>query len=607
MSLIHEEVVDMLNSSYYRREVEANFGKLAKRFVRANREICEAEGVKEYYIQLALSGSMSFEKWKNLSAIPFSSKRLFQAFREFLPISTRMVLDELIWRDTMSDIEIQDEFGLIIYDKKVHTYHTNYSRTTYSLLADYSFFSHRNYTNTYGYGEHRGIKFDLFLKPPLRKLLSQYYDKPEEGDFKAITDLEETQYIYEGEQDILLEFPRLLAYKGQQQIKTTTKGRPAASTINKMRRKLKIKEFYPDAEEKELMNLRSHLLAGLVVASKDNSVSTDVAGQLKNLINDTYVSRRFESAPNVLLYLKGLGYLQSGESKQPEAELLKIFRQMPIGEWVSLENFVDVVKYNFYDVAPVTGWAAANRLYYAKKIEGAHHTYVEKTYIEGDKYQKSLHVPFIKGTCFLFAAYGLLDLAHSEPNVDEVGVTCQSYYDELKYVRLTALGAYVLGLTSEYVAPTSISQSTIALSDDSLTIIIDETDTTAPIVLEPYTQRVSPNRFRTDFSFFLKGVANKKQLDDKINLFKQSVKTDIPPNWAAFFEELSRKIDPFKPIKNVKIFSIPASNEELLRLIAKDPVFQQICFKAEGYLIIVTNKNLPKFKKRMQEFGYLLS
>lgn len=607
MSNIHDEVVDMFGSNYYRREVEDHFGKLAKKFVRANKEICEAEGIKGYYTQLALTGSMSHAKWKDLSAIPFSTKRLFQAFREFLPISTRMVLDELIWRDMMSDIEIQKEFDLVIYNKKVREYGNNYTQTYYSLLADYSLFSKRDYTNSYSRREHEGIKYDLFLKPPLRKLLSQYYDKPEEANFKAITELEKTQYVYEGEQDILLEFPRILAYKGQQQIKTTTKGRPAASTINKMRRKLKIKEFYPDVAEKELINLRTHLLAGLAVASKDNTVSTDVAGQLKNLIRETYVSKRFESAPNVLLYLKGLGYLQRGESKEPEAEILEIFKQMPMGEWVSVENILDVIKYNFYDVAPVSGWAAANRLYYAEKIEGANYTYTDKTYIEGNLYHKSLHIPFVKGTCFLFAAYGLLDMAHSEPNVEKVGETCQSYYDKLKYVRLTALGSYVLGLTSEYIVPNSISQSTISLSDDSLTITIDESDTTAPIVLEPYTQRVSPNRFRTDFSFFLKGVANKKQLDDKITLFKQSVKVDIPPNWAAFFEELAQKIDPFKPVRNVKIFSIPASNDELLRLIAKDPVFQKICFKAEGYLIIVTNKNLPKFKKRMQEFGYLMS
>ena len=602
---LHGEVVRILDSNYYRREIEHKMGKVAKKFVKANREFCEEEGISEDYVNLALGGSMSFAKWKNLAAIPFSSKTLFQAFREFLPENVRLILDELIWVDTLSNETIERKFDIKIYETKTTKYASGYTNTTHGLLPEYSFFSFYNH-NPHGYA-HKEASFTLFLKPEFRKLLSQYYDKPEGADFKAVTDLEDTQYIYEGEQDILLELPRIIAYKGQQQIKTTTKGRPQASTINKMRRKLNIKEFYPDAEEKELLNLRTHLLAGLVVATREATVSSDVVGQLKDLIKDTYVSKRFQSAPNILLYLKGTGYLQHGEMKQPEATILKVFKQLPVGEWVSLSNFEDVVKYNFYDIAPVTGYGAANRLFYVQKIEGAHHTYTEKTYIEGNLYYDSLHVPFIKGTCFLFAALGLLDMAHSEPNVDNIGETCKSYYDKLKYVRLTALGAYVLDLTSEYAAPAAISQSTITLSDDSLTIIIDESDTTAPIVLEPYTQRVSPNRFRTDFSFFLKGVANKKQLNDKITLFKQSVKTDIPPNWTSFFEELDRKIDPLKAVKNVKIFSIPTTNEELLQLIAKDPVFQQICFKAEGYLIIVTNKNMPKFKQRLQEFGYLLS
>ena len=88
MSNIHSEVVEMLHENYYRREVEANFSKLVKKFVKANMELCKEEGMESEHIGYALGSSMSYIKLKKLVAIPFSTQNLFDAFREFLPKST---------------------------------------------------------------------------------------------------------------------------------------------------------------------------------------------------------------------------------------------------------------------------------------------------------------------------------------------------------------------------------------------------------------------------------------------------------------------------------------------------------------------------------------
>jgi hypothetical protein len=199
-----------------------------------------------------------------------------------------------------------------------------------------------------------------------------------------------------------------------------------------------------------------------------------------------------------------------------------------------------------------------------------------------------------------------LDVAYDTPDVSEMGKTTQSPYDGLQYIRLNKLGAFVLAKTAEYEEPSVISKSSITLSTDSLTIVVDEADTTAPVILEPYTHRVSPNRFRTDFGFFLKNTKTKQELEDKITLFKQSVKVDIPDNWEVFFKELRQKIDPLTPVKDVFVFQIPTDNPELLRLIAKDVTLRKYCLKAEGYHIIVPKKNMSRFRKRLGEFGYLL-
>jgi len=192
-------------------------------------------------------------------------------------------------------------------------------------------------------------------------------------------------------------------------------------------------------------------------------------------------------------------------------------------------------------------------------------------------------------------------------NTMVMGQTCNSPFDGLKYIRLNNLGAYVAGKQTRYDVPQEVRHSTVELSKDSLTIISDKDDPTAAIILEPYTEKVTPNRFKTDFSIFLKGIGDKKELADKIKLFKQSVTEDLPPNWATFFEQLNQKIDPLTNVSTMHVFQIPDNNPDLIKLIARDTKLKSMCFKAEGYHILVPKKKFASFKARLQEFGYLMS
>ncbi len=54
------------------------------------------------------------------------------------------------------------------------------------------------------------------------------------------------------------------------------------------------------------------------------------------------------------------------------------------------------------------------------------------------------------------------------------------------------------------------NSSNIELSKDSLTIITDKDDDTAAIILKPFTERISHNRYRTNYTFFLKDYKNKQ-------------------------------------------------------------------------------------------------
>ncbi|MEM6965684.1 MAG: hypothetical protein AAF573_13030 [Bacteroidota bacterium] len=541
-----------------------------------------------------------------LVPVLFLTKKLFRAFRASLKTEVQEILDALIWEEVLSQDKIEEKFNTVIYTTEEIGVRSNYSFERHEIKKPFLFFKVINH-NRYGYGRNKP-NYSLFILPKLRHHISQFYDPPKGSKIEPVEKLEPTEFIYDtGQQDIFLEIQRIIAYEKQGQIKTSSKLKPQPSTLGKMQRKLNLKEFYPiELVDKPLKTIRTNLIASLMLKNRQQLATLTGTDIFKALFNETY-PKYFSSLLGIMTHLKGVG-LKHYESAFPvEPTLWDILNELPQDEWVSMENIELMIKYNFINIGLVSNYLAENRLYYEVMSEWKGGKYKEKKYIQIKDYDDAITRPLLKGTFFLFAAFGLVDVAYDTPDIEELSKTAYSYHDGLKYVRLTSLGAHLLGRTSEYEMPSEITDTKIKLSKDSLTIISDKNDPTAAVILEPFTDKVTPNRFRTDFGIFLKSVANKEDLQAKINLFKQSVGQDLPENWNTFFKELEQKIDPIRKVSNVSIFKIPEDNPALINLIAKDDVFKKIVMKAEGYQVLVARRNLTKFKTRLQEYGYLMS
>jgi len=520
----------------------------------------------------------------------------------------------LVFEDSLDRETILQRFDFDICEEKTEGRYNNKEYKTRKVEKKFCFFRNKqndrsfaHFYGTYSYG----ADFKFSLPPQLRAIAFQYYEPPKGATLEGLKEINAIHKYTNGERDIFLELPRLIAYAKQGQIKITTKGKPQASTLGKMQRKLNLQEFYPNASEKELKTIRTSLLAALIVIIPKLKNEMESAQLIKMLIKDHYTSK-FSSLHGIITYLKGTGYIDEYYAKSVESDLFNILKQLPQNEWVSIENLEIFLKYQFLDLNIVTKWVASEKLYYnyEEKTEATEwrrsYTETKHTIIES-RYYDSLTLPLVKGTLMLFAAWGLLDVAYRDVNATIIGKTCQSPYDGLQYIRLNKLGAYVVDQEAIYEISDAVGESTIKLSEDSLTIITPENDATASIILEPYAERVSPNRYRTDYPFFLKECRSKKDLENKIKLFKQTVSADLPPNWVNFFKELEGKINPLQKVTNVQILKIPADNSALIKLIARDKTLKKLCIKAEGYHILVEKPKMSRFKKRLQEFGYLLT
>ena len=600
----HTLLTDAFDGGYNSIDLKKSFFSSVKNFVKSNMKLLVEEGIPEKIILLGLRSSMPKMELLLFVTIPFLNKRLFGAYKAFLPSEVARLMDALIWEEFLTQGEIEKRLGFKVYAIKKSGY-SGYEQSY--IKSDFNFF---RYKNTHRFNYRSATKYTLFIEPAVRRIMAIYYDAPEGANLEGITDNPETKHIYtRGEVDIFLELPRLLAYAQQGNIKTSTKGKPQVSTLGKMQRKLNLQEFYPNDSEKVLNLMRSNLLAGLITKLGRGVSSVELSVLVKMLIQ-SYYANQFETIHGVLNFLKGTGHIDTYYIKRVEPHFVQMLSEFPVGKWISIDNVLQYLKFNFIDIQPVKNHVAANKIYYsyAGEVKYGQYSYMEnKHFIDASRYKNAIVIPTIKGTFFLFAAFGLLDIGYDEVDAEVVGQTCDSPYEGLRYIRLTNLGAYVAGKNTEYQLPDEIGKSSIELSSDSLTIISDENDPTAAVVLEPYTEKVSPNRFRTDFPTFLSGIANKKELADKITLFKQTVTADLPPNWQTFFKELERKIDPFGKVTNIKIFKIPTDNPDLIKLIARDATLKKLCFKAEGYHILVAKDKIARFKKRLREFGYLMS
>ena len=589
----------ILDTIYNKQELSGALKATTSMFVRQHEALCEEQGIDKFQIDLAYAKTLNKALLTTLISIPFKNKILFEAYKEILVDEVRVILDELIWVKELSHQEIQERFDISIYDKSKSRY--TYSVPTYRIKPQFGIFA-RQIHHAYG----QAIpEMSLFLPKEVRSYLMQFSEPPKGAAFEPIAKIEPTDYVYQGEQDILSDLPRIVAYRRRGEIKSNNKGVPIASTYGKMQRKLELKEFFPESEEKSLKYLRTGLLASLILAVRHAVVPTDIAGQLKELTCDHFINN-FSSGHGIINYLKGMNRARRDRLQDCEVKTLLMFKEMPVGVWLAFSNIVSFVKYRDYRIEPISTSKAGN-LYYEYFDDEGHGKYSSKKWVSKERYHRSILVPYLKGVCYLFAAYGLLDIAYDTPNVAIMGKTAQSPYDGLKYIRINKLGAYALEKTSTYESSGTLTKTTIRLSEDSLTVIIDENDMISPLILEPFTERVSPNRFRTEADFFLRGVVSRTQLNHKIDTFKTSVSADIPDNWQRFFQALKGRINPLETVSDIRVFHIPNKNKELIQLIAKDPYLQEICLKAEGYHVIVSHKNLPKFKRRLEEFGYFLN
>lgn len=495
--------------------------------------------------------------------------------------------------------KLQNELNILVYDPKTPKPHFSYAKT--EPLSPFKIF---HFGCDSGWGENVGSSNFLYMPNGFCNLLATHYEIPEEAQLNALVDKPKGDFTFEdGDYKFLEELPRFQLYFEQQQIKYSSRMRPVANGLSKITRNLRLAEFFPQSSQNTHKRLRTGFLAGMMpylYAVKKNH--PDHITWIKQFFQKTFA--QVPTVPMTLPDIKGMSSLDVSEMYSLESAFFDILRKLPENSWVSMDSIVSYCTYNSILLEPVRRGEAERILSVEVASFIDDRVFRSQTSVRTRYYHDAIGLPALRGSFFLFAAFGLCDLVYDEVSEAEFGLDYFSAWDKLRAVRRTSFGDYVCDLKETYEVTKSPSFQT-TLSSETLLITTD--NPASKVLFEPFAEQISAAHFRVDEAVFLKNVRSLADLKNKMSLFKQAVQSEMPPNWEAFFQGLLLKIDPLTLFEPCTVFQVPKENLPLIQLLARDHVLKSLIHKAEGYLILVPKTKQAAFKRRLAEFGYLLT
>lgn len=217
---------------------------------------------------------------------------------------------------------------------------------------------------------------------------------------------------------------------------------------------------------------------------------------------------------------------------------------------------------------------------------------------------RQIGIPFFKGLLFYMAAWGWLDIGCREYDVDDV-----SPYDTLEYVRLTALGAYVMGMADQYERPSLPGNETYFELDPDRLIIRSLPDVNPyESLLNDTCIPIGNKRYRMTAETFLAHCKDRVDVQGKIDFFRKYISGDLTQVWTEFFDSLLKRCNPLTThsTDDYVIYSISGDNQQLIHLLANDQVLRKLVIRAENFIFLVPKGSKAKFDLRLKSLGYLL-
>ena len=432
-----------------------------------------------------------------------------------------------------------------------------------------------------------------------------------ENEEAVLTDQpqEEGLHFMNTEEDLLQYYPIINHLYGQEELCAGSNKKISISVIRKCARQTRVQEFFPYSDNLAVKDLRStFLFTTFYHKLKKNALKTK---RKLYPLQEVLVEKPYPQLPPLHLLIHILLPHLSGANfmKMDYTNCLYMFydilselgKKAPNHQWVSVEGMIGNLLRKNACYSHIHLFHNMDFYYNYVKFKNKAN---DKGTVYFDQYRKEVSEPFVRGVLLLLASVGMLDIAYRDYQESDT-----SYVDWLKYVRLTNLGDYAVGISQEY-QPKVVTKEIKYFEIDEEWLMIRTLEDNPPYLsfLEETGIPAGPHRYKFSIESFLSRCTDKNDVAKKIDFFKQTIGTPTSEVWTRFFEALPERCGPFKEVKksNYAIYQIDPDNKDMIHLIGTDPVLKKWVIRAEGFLFLVKKEDLDAFTSEMKKRGYIL-
>ena len=278
--------------------------------------------------------------------------------------------------------------------------------------------------------------------------------------------------------------------------------------------------------------------------------------------------------------------------------------ECPVGGWISTAEFFRFMRASGNDVAVTRN---AWNLYIGELQYGS---------LGYDNGERILEERYLLSLLLEYAAtLGLIDVAlippagarrdyHGTWGTDELPFF--SRYDGLMYFRLTPLGAYCLGLESDYQpAPVEVKPVLRVLPNLEIAAIGSALEQGDRLALDAYATRVSDLVWRLDAGTLLAAIEEGRPVAEIREFLAARSGAAIPDTVARLLEDVADRSAKVHDRGLARL--IECADPALAALIANDSRTRKHCMRAGERHLVVPASSEAAFRRTLREVGYLLS
>lgn len=303
-------------------------------------------------------------------------------------------------------------------------------------------------------------------------------------------------------------------------------------------------------------------------------------------------------------------YKQTGESEDLHISLYGVIdvpklrgaiidslARFPIGEWIETAYLVNYLKAANTRIIP--DWISRNRYY---MFSGYH----ERGYDPGSYYSTILETSVLTFLRSLAATMGIVDMAYPKPSNISPNQFPVFIIHQLKYVRVTPLGAYCMGITDNF-APAAHEPKAALKVLPTLDVVLPGHSKKVRwemFFLDRIAERTSDHVWKLDRKKVLDAMEREGITLESIREVLSPGGTPLPDTVVRFLEDIRRRETALRFAGAALLFE--TRDEASADLFVHERKLQGLCLRAGAKTIAVPEEKRREFLRTMKKMGYLV-